>query len=580
MPKKIDFYRLPRPMQDRFAAATRRSAPPAPLLFDPAPRTRAWGYLGASGFFVAAAAILLRLGLGQVTSPLALHGTKALAVDVALLAAAAYGVVHAAAILRALEVLPWRPGVFLFPAAVVDARRPVLQVWSVSDAEAVERVSVPGPGLALRMRDGTRVIVPASAADVERADAALESLRGDLAKATAEQDPHMLAELDPLHDSALSSPIGPTEAMKRTLPAWIRLDWAIALGVGIAAGLTLGTTRNAMSDEAMYRALVSAGGAPDYRLYLAQGGKHASEVRDVLLPRAELRDAEAQGTIESVKAFASAHPSSKIGPEIDAALRRVMLAELEKAKKVGTVAALDEFVRKYPDHVVDRELKAARHALYAKALSAWKEKAQADTGVRAFMERLLAWAEKNGAASELRFRPKPSKSLDEADKSAIKSGHYPGPDALPSKFVTPAALRPREERVEQSLAQACAAAFPSDVLSLQPGESLAPDAPLPMKVPTLVVEYSPEWSHGNTASMKPNTVFAGFNFTFEGSFALPEGAPLKVLVKAWRGAEPWKFKGDVMSREDFEQKVYDAMIDGAFDQLSKKLSDMFFQAKA
>jgi hypothetical protein len=576
MPKKIDFYRLSRPMQDRFAAATRRLAPPAPLLFGPAPRTRAWGYLGASVLFAAAAALVLHMGWGEVSSPLALHGTKALAVDVALFAAAAYCVVHAAAILRGLEVMPWRPGMFLFPAAVVDARRPVLQVWPVSDAAAVERIASP-PGLALRMQDGGRVVVPAeSVAEVERADTALQALRSDLAKATAAQDPHMLAELDPLHDSALSSPIGPTEAMKRTLPAWIRLDWAIALAIGAAAGLGLGTTRNSMSDEAMYRALVAAGNIPDYESYLTHGGRHSDEVRDVLLPRAQLQQAEAQGTVEAVQDFAASHPASKIGPEIDAALHRVMLAELEKAKKVGTVAALDQFTRKYPDRTVARELKAARHALYAQALAAWKEKTETDPSAKAFMERLLAWAEKNGATSEMRFRLKPSKSIDDADKSAVKSGHFPGPDALPSKYVVPAALRPREEKVEQSLAQAFAAAFPSDVLVLQPAEPLAADAPVPTKVPTLVVEYSPEWSHSSMASMKPDTVFAGLNFTFDSSFSLPDGAPLKVTVKAWRGAELWKIKGDGMTREDFEQKVYDSMIDGAYDQLGKKLEDTFF----
>jgi hypothetical protein len=577
MPKKIDFYRLSRPMQDRFAAATRRTAPPAPILFGPAPRTRAWGYLGGSGVFLLGAGILLRAGWGDVSSPLALHGTKALVVDVALLAAAAYCVVHAAAILRGLEVMPWRPGMFLFPAAVVDARRPVLQVWSVSDSESVERVVSPGPGLALRMRDGTRVVVPAAnAAEVERADVALQSFRGDLAKATAAQDVHMLAELDPLHDSALSSPIGPTEAMKRTLPTWIRLDWGIAIAIGVAAGVALGTTRNTMSDDAMFRTLVASGSVADYQHYLSHGGRHADEVRDVLLPRAQLHDAEAQGTVEAVKAFAGDHPSSKIAPEIDVALHRVMLAELEKAKKVGTVAALDQFVRRYPDRIVDRELKAARHALYARALATWKEKSDTDPGAKAFMERLLAWAEKNGATSEVRFRLKPSKSLDDADKSAIKSGHYPGPDALPSKFVAPAVLRPREQRVEQSLSQAFAAAFPSDVLVLQPGEPLAADAPAPSKVPTLVIEYAPEWSHVNTATMKPNTVFAGFNFTFDSAFTLPEGAPLKVQVKAWRGAEVWKIKSEGLEREDFQQKVYDAMIDGAFDQLDKKLEDTFF----
>jgi hypothetical protein len=577
MPKKIDFYRLSRPMQDRFAAATRRLAPPAPLLFAPAPRTRAWGYLGASVVFMAVAAIVLRTGSGEVSSPLALHGTKALALDAVLFAAAAYCVVHAAAILRALEVMPWRPGMFLFPAAVVDARRPSLQVWPVSDAASIERVASP-PGLALRMHDGARVVVAAeSVADAERAEAALQSLRGDLAKATAAQDPHMLAELDPLHDSALSSPIGPTEAMKRTLPAWIRLDWAIAVAIGVAAGLALGTTRNSMSDEAMYRVLVTAGTVPEYQLYMTHGGRHSDEVRDVLLPRAQLQEAEAQGTVEAVKDFAAAHPSSKIGPEIDAALRRVMLTELEKAKKAGTVAALDQFVRKYPVRTVDRELKAARHALYAQALAAWKEKAETDAGARAFMERLLGWAEKNGATSEIRFRSKPSKTMDDADKNVVKSGHFPGPDALPSKYITPAALRPREEKVEQALAQAFAAAFPSDVLVLQPAEPLAADAPVPTKVPTLVVEYSPEWSHSSMASMKPNTVFAGLNFTFDSTFALPtDAAPVKVQVKAWRGAELWKIKSDGMTREDFEQKVYDAMIDGAFDQLDKKLEDTFF----
>ena len=54
------------------------------------------------------------------------------------------------------------------------------------------------------------------------------------------------------------------------------------------------------------------------------------------------------------------------------------------------------------------------------------------------------------------------------------------------------------------------------------------------------------------------------------------GAPLALKVKSWRGAELWKIKGDGMTREDFEQKVYDSMIDGAFDQLDKKLTDTLF----
>lgn len=578
MPKKTDFYRLSRPVQDRFAAATRRTAPPAPLLFEPAPRTRVWAFLGASAAFAVAALVLLRAGWGEVGSSLALHGPVAMAVDVVLLTGAAYCVLHAVGMLRAMETMPWRPGVYLFPACVVEARDADLLVWSVGDSEAVERLTSPAPGLALRMKDGSRVVVGASSlADAERAEAALASRRGELAQAMAEENPHLLAELDPLHVGAMSSPIGPSEAMKRATPAWVRLDWALALIAGAALGLVIGEARNSMSDEAIYRTLSAGGTVAQLKQYLGHHGKHSADVSDVLLPRAELREAEAQGTVAAVRTFAQAHPSSKIGPEIDASMRKAMLAELDTAKAVGTVAALDDFARKNPEKVVDRELKAARHALYAKALAAWSDKAQVDPGTRAFMQRLLAWAEKTGPACEVHFRLKPSQSMDDADKSAMKSGHYPGVDALPSRYVTADALRPREDRVATALAQALAEAFPAEVLSVQAGPTLGADAPLPPNVPVLLVEYSPEWTRTNTTSVKQNTVFAGLSFTFEASFVLPDGSPpLKVTHKIWRGAELWKIKGEGLSREDFEKLVYDAMIDGAFDSLLKKLKDAFF----
>jgi hypothetical protein len=575
-PKKIDFYGLPRAVQERFAAATRRSAPPAPLLYSQAPRTTAWAYLGASAGLTCVAAIVLRLGWGNPASSLALHGTKMLALDVVLLAAAAYGVVHAMGLLRALDTLPWRAGTYLFPGCVVEARGPVLSVWSVGEAEAVERLSEPS-ALALRMRDGTLVVVPASSAEqMERASAALGSVRPELARAIAEEDPHILAELDPLHDSAFSSPIGPTERMKRKVLVSLRYDWVIAVAVGVLLGLVIGSTRNLMSDDAMFRSMGATAPAATYRLYLERGGRYSDSVRDTLLPRAELREAEALGTVEGVQAFAQAHPSSKIGPETDAALRRAMLVELQKAKKVGTLTALNTFASKYPDHSVDGERKAARHALFVQALEGWKKNAQVDPTAAAFMDRLIASAEKNGPAGEVRFRLKPSKTMDDADKAIQKNGHYPGPDALPSKYFGTDALRPREERVAQSVVRRFEAAFPSDVLALHPGAPLDPDAPVPTATPTLAIEYTPEWSRGATASMKPNTVFAGVIFSFDAAFTLPEGAPLKTSAKVWRGAELWKLKSADLSREDFQQKVYDAMIDGAFDQLDKKLGDVFF----
>ncbi|MBV9949243.1 MAG: hypothetical protein JOZ69_20505, partial [Myxococcales bacterium] len=107
-PKTVDFYRCARPVQDRFVAAAAGSAPPAPLLFTHASRTRAWRLLVASALFLVVASFFLVQGWGDVTSPLALHGRRLLAVDAILFSAAAYCFVHAASVLRRLEALPYR----------------------------------------------------------------------------------------------------------------------------------------------------------------------------------------------------------------------------------------------------------------------------------------------------------------------------------------------------------------------------------------------------------------------------------------------------------------------------------------
>jgi hypothetical protein len=577
---KIDFYSLPRPVQERFAAATRGAAPPAPILFERAPRTGAWAYLGASGALLGAVFVALRCGWGDVHSALALHGAKMLALDSVLLGAASFCVLRGVGSLLTLDSTPYRPGIYLFPGCVVDAKAPLFEVWAMGDVESIERLGPPAPGLAFRMRDGSRIVVPAeSAGDAERAHAVLEPLRSELARAEADGDPRALVEFDPLHDRALSSPIGPSEAMKQKVSPWIRFDWAIAAALGIALGQGIGTTRNAMSDAAMYRNVTEAASVSEYEAYLAQPAARADEVRDVLLPLAQLRDAERQGTVEAIAAFAETPAAGKIGPEVKAAMGAAMRAELGRAKREGTLAALDGFARRYPQSSLyaDAELRSARHAFFVQAFLAWKHKAAPDAATEAFFERLFAEAEKSGPGVEVRFRRETSTSIADADRSVQKSARYPGSDALPSNYVTAEALQGREQRVAEGLVAAFAEAFPPDVLSLRPGAVVAADAPVEARVPTLVIEYAPEWSRANTACEKPSTVFAGLIFSFNATFVLPDGPPLKTSVKAWRGAAVWKAKTDRPTREEFEQKVYAAMIDGAFDQLEKKLEDTLIE---
>jgi hypothetical protein len=561
-------------MQDRFVAATRHTAPPAPLLFRSAPRTTAWVLLGVSALLVTVAMLFLVTGWGDVSNRLALHDKHMLGVDIALFAAAAYCVVHAAAIMRSLEALPYRAGLYVFPACVIDATGPVLRVWAVNDASAIERL--PHPALALRMVSGERVLIPAAnTAEVERLEAALTKVRPELERAVAEEDVDVLAEFDPLHQTRVSSPISSTEAMKRFSPFWIRFDWLLAAGAGVTLGLALGTARNASSDERMYRTVVAAGSVPLYEQYLTRGGQHSDEVRDVLLARAELYEAQRQGTPEALQEFVRTHPTAKIGPEIDGAMRRVLLVELDKAKAVGTVTALNEFVQKYPDNRLNAELEAARRVTYGQALAAWKQKAQPDAATSAFVERLLASLEKVGPACEVRFRLKPPKTMEDVEKRIAKHAYYPGPDALPSHYLTAEAMRPREQSVAQAVVDGFTADFPSDVIAMHAGDPLAATETPPAGKPVLIVDYVAEWSNALSANDKPRTILAGIRFDFDARFSLPEGAPLLLSVKSLRGPEPWRVKGSI-TLQDFHRKIYDMMIDHAFDDLQKKLAKTFF----
>lgn len=529
--------------------------------------------LGAGAVLAIATFLLLRTGWGELSSAVAIHGPTMRVIDAALLAAVAYGVLHAASMRRAVRALPYRTGTFVFPGCVVEAYGPVLRVWPIAEAEALETRVSPTPALALRMRDGARLVVPARGIlEVAHAVDAIVSLRPALMRALAEHDDQALAELDPLHQGAVSNPFGTTAPMKIRRPAWIRLDWALALCAGALLAGALVATRNDGSDEAMFRAVAASRSIPEYERYLSWGGSHSHEVRDVLLPRAELRRAEAAGTVEAVRAVAEANPHSSIMPEVDAALRRAFQAQLEKAERAGTIHALDEFSRRYPDAGLDAQLLAARHALYEKALADWKDTTHADVATTAWMERLLAWAEQShDAILEVRFELRPSKTLASADAQVEKSVHYPGPDALPSHYLTDDAMKVREQRLADHVEQGIARHFPPDILSARLGERLPPDAPAPTR-PTLLVAYAPEWAFTTTPCARPDTVFPGLAFPYQVTLVVPGGAPVAVQKQVWRIPEMWRVTLEPgESREHYEQRIYDRMIDGAFDELEQSL---------
>src|SRR5438445_143983 len=138
------------------------------------------------------------------------------------------------------------------------------------------------------------------------------------------------------------------------------------IGIVLAPGIWF--LRNSGSDRQMLAHASKTRDAKSYREYLARGGRNG-EVREVLLPRAELSEAAKDGTVEAIEKFIATHPNSHIQGEVSGALRQAMLGELEAAKKAGTVSALTDFAKLHPNNLVDVELRQAIHGVYQAALA-------------------------------------------------------------------------------------------------------------------------------------------------------------------------------------------------------------------
>jgi hypothetical protein len=579
MPKRIDFFALPRAVQERFLASTRRAAPPVPIVFRKASLAPAFAWAAGAVALAVATYLVTRLGFGDAKSALAFQRPAMLAVYGALAGAAAFAVVRAISTFRYPGTLPFAAGVYVYPWSVIDASTHRLRVFAMSGLAKLDRRPTKRATFVFTFTSGHSFSFDVPDADVaDRVESALVASREAVRKAIEEDGPRSTAQIDPLFDGTLANPLGPTEALVRTRPIADRFGWAIALGVAIVVAPVAWLSRNSSSDEAMFAAAKQADTVAAYEAYLAKTGKHATEITDFLEPRAALGDVVKSADVDALIAFAKAHPKSKIQPEIDAAVRSAMLAKLDDAKQLGTVTALNAFAARYPDTAPKKELAAAVHALFATALNAYEAGASPNADAAAFVERLLAYAEKHGPAAEVRVRHRASDTVFNADAQVAKSRYFNGDVSLPSKYFSTAALAPYEQAVEQAIADRFAKAFPADILSVVPGAPL-PDADTSVTLPTLVVDYDVEWSRTTTVVVKPRGVFVGLHLPFDISFFVPDGgAPKTVKVMAWKGPDLWKLGDDVgTGRGERESYVYGAMAKGAFDLAQKKTLAAYFK---
>jgi len=577
--KAVDFYKLPRAIQDRFVGSVMSGFPPAPILAAKGSTSTKLVWLGVSAASFVALVVAARLGYGDLESGLSLHSVKALPLYLALVFGFAFGLVQAFARVVRERALPYTSGVYLFPSCLIDARDDQFRVYETRDLSSVD---LQGTAIRVAFSGGAQFLFPLSKPETAKElIAEVQAARDRAMHAHATEDPKELVAVDPLHNPRFSSPVGPRDAYELRRPPWGKLGPVVAAGVAIVIGPTLWMLRNNRSDKKMYALATKANDAPSYRLYLEHGHDYKAEVGDILLPRAELRDAEKVGTVDALLVYKKSHPGSKIPNEVAASIRKAMLIELEKAKVPGTLAALHAFEQRYPEHGVQPELSAAIHAVYARELDAYKQKAPSkDKSAVAFIERLFAYAEKHGPKVEIRFRRKAPTTLERADQYILKTPTFMGVVTYPSRFFDDKHAVSREANLGKQLATQLDAGLAPELFDVGIGPVVTePELPEP-KTPTLFITHVAEWSGHNYTSSRPRGSYIGVQFNFEAAFVIP-GDP-----------KPWKFKAEIFKHAathvlnnpdepmlppgQAEEKVYETMGQDAFEAFGKRLLASFF----
>lgn len=566
--KSVEFYDLPRPVQERFVAAAQASLAPAPLAIRLASRFvgAAW-FLGA-GISFAATAVWVGRGFGELHHPSALTTARD-----AILYCIGFALSFAclsrglAARDRALS-LPFARGTYLFPAGVVEAMSSSLSVYALSELSQVEATT---NSLNVTFGDGTSFRFPAS--DPHQAQAArtaLDESQSRLREATENDDTRQLAALDPLCETSFPSPFSRDVPFQPPTSWWAVSLFAMALASGTALGVGVWKVRNSLSEKAIALRAREVGTTDAYRAYLARGGSNR-QISNVLLPRAELNEIKAGG-VPAIEAYVARHPHSAIQGEIDATLRKALLSALDEAKKPGSLAALAGFKKEYPRHApVASELAAARHAIFEKAAQQASSRGVAlgsrTSDPAVFFQHLVRHAERHGPEVEIRFGSREHASHKRADAYVRRSRYFGGTSTLPSRQFRAELMAQREALAGELLMTALQSAFSAEIVRFQLGERLPPrpeddagsDFPA-VTVPTLFVEHRAKLS-GRYVNRNPRRIVAGASIFFRTAFVIPgNDYVLKATVSTWRTPT----RSLMRSKERSTQEVYEDLVRRAF----------------
>jgi hypothetical protein len=226
--ENVDFFALPRTLQERIVGGIEGRFPPMPMLVRRVKVQTPWKWIGLSAGALVAFLVVHRLGFGDLQSALARHPLGLLPVYALLLIAFVFGVLATlAAYVRAAR-LPYPPGVYAYAGRVLDARSHPIRSFATSEVTGIEQR---GSEVVLQFAGSESLSV--AAVDESNATSAvreLQSMRD--ADAPPESRMDTLSLIDPLYQPRFSNPVGESIALSYELPVWVRFGWALAIAVG------------------------------------------------------------------------------------------------------------------------------------------------------------------------------------------------------------------------------------------------------------------------------------------------------------------------------------------------------------
>lgn len=562
--KRVDFFTLPRPIQERFVASARGQGAPAPLLIAP-PRPAyaaiSWGL--AAALLVLTWGFVVSLGYGVLESPFALQPQWMLGLHAGLLMGAAVCAFRARAELQKSSRLPFPPGIYLFPIGVIDAQTSPFGVHGWDELKNMQftasgaRLTFAGGRFDFKARPGTQL------SDIERR---LTEYRTQLSAGPREDKDLVL--FDPLLDNGYSNPFSPRESMPP--PERARLPIAALVGVLIAGLCGVGSffVRNSYGATALLTKARTANSVEGYKAYISRGGTE-TEVRELLLPRAELRLAMEAKSVEAIERFIATHPGTKIKTEVDNALRIALLSALEAAKAKKSLTALREFEKEHAEHrALIPELAIAKRNFLTQVLIDFRDQSKPDRELFDFVKRLLSYADAHDGKVAVRYHQLESRTLEKNEKMLAQSAYYGGVKTLPSRFLLGPPVRKAEAKAGNALAARLSALFPADLLSFSMGAPVegTTEGPPKFSQPTLLIQYRLETS-GAFVTKKPRAVFTGVGLIADSFFTLPDGAAsIEAKHRAWHAPDTRAIDAGELPAED----AYVQMLDKAFERFNEK----------